>query len=583
VNDLLIKLERLEKRFPRSEHPALAGMSAEIKPGIITGLIGPDGAGKTTLMRLLAGLLLPSSGQIIVQEKGSPSEPSIHGQPLAKGSRNWIGYMSQRFGLYEDLSVRENLQLHADLRGVIGQERADAFARLLKFTDLDQFQSRLAGKLSGGMKQKLGLACALLGKPRLLLLDEPSVGVDPISRRELWKMVQELIEQGLTVVWSTAYLDEAELCREVLLLNQGELLFAGPPNQLTDRMKERCWQIRKVQGSQRQLLTRALRRPEILDGVIQGDSVRLVMRLGHARPNTETLGAGAQAEVVRVAPRFEDGFMDVLGGKPEVESSLAQHLHPSPTAMEAVVEAIDLTKNFGDFVATDHVSFQVKRGEIFGLLGPNGAGKSTTFRMMCGLLLPTSGMARVMGIDLRSSANRARQRLGYMAQKFSLYANLTVRQNLEFFSGIYGLRGAERAKAIQNMIAVFKLDAFLETTPDTLPLGYKQRLALACALMHQPDVLFLDEPTSGVDPVTRREFWAHINGLVEKGVTVMVTTHFMDEAEYCDRIALIFRGGVIAAGTPDELKAQGGTPTNPEPSMEDAFVELVQRHTTERP
>jgi ABC-2 type transport system ATP-binding protein len=187
-----------------------------------------------------------------------------------------------------------------------------------------------------------------------------------------------------------------------------------------------------------------------------------------------------------------------------------------------------------------------------------------------------------MGIDLRSSANRARQRLGYMAQKFSLYANLTVAQNLEFFSGIYGLRGAERTKAIQNMVAVFKLEAFLDTTPDTLPLGFKQRLALACALMHQPDVLFLDEPTSGVDPVTRREFWSHINGLVERGVTVMVTTHFMDEAEYCDRIALIFRGGVIAAGTPDELKEQGRTPTNPEPSMEDAFVELVQRHTPER-
>jgi ABC-2 type transport system ATP-binding protein len=582
VKDLLIRLEQLEKRFPRSDRPALAGMSAEIKPGIITGLIGPDGAGKTTLMRLLAGLLRPSSGHIIVEEKGSPSESSIHGQTLAKGNRNWIGYMPQRFGLYEDLSVRENLQLHADLRGVIGQERVDAFARLLKFTELDEFQSRLAGKLSGGMKQKLGLACALLGQPRLLLLDEPSVGVDPISRRELWKMVQELIEQGLTVVWSTAYLDEAELCREVLLLNQGELLFAGPPNQLTDRMQERCWQIRKVQGNQRQLLMRALRRPEILDGVIQGHSVRLVMRPGHGRPNTEALGAGAQAEVVRVAPRFEDGFMDALGGKPEVESGLAQHLHPAPTAVEAVVEAVDLTKNFGDFVATDHVSFQVNRGEIFGLLGPNGAGKSTTFRMMCGLLLPTSGKARVMGIDLRSSANRARQRLGYMAQKFSLYANLTVAQNLEFFSGIYGLRGAERTKAIQNMVAVFKLEAFLDTTPDTLPLGFKQRLALACALMHQPDVLFLDEPTSGVDPVTRREFWSHINGLVERGVTVMVTTHFMDEAEYCDRIALIFRGGVIAAGTPDELKEQGRTPTNPEPSMEDAFVELVQRHTPER-
>jgi ABC-2 type transport system ATP-binding protein len=283
--------------------------------------------------------------------------------------------------------------------------------------------------------------------------------------------------------------------------------------------------------------------------------------------------------MVQVPPRFEDGFIDALGGGPGGDSALAKRVHHTAGTHEAVVVAKDLTKKFGNFTATDHVSFEVRRGEIFGLLGPNGAGKSTTFRMMCGLLTPTSGTARVMGIDLKKSPSRARQRLGYMAQKFSLYSNLTVQQNLDFFSGVYGLRGSRRREVVGEMVEIFKLHPFLETTPDTLPLGFKQRLALACAVMHSPDVLFLDEPTSGVDPVTRREFWTHINGLVEKGVTIMVTTHFMDEAEYCDRIALVFRGRVIAAGTPDDLKDQARTPENTDPSMEDAFVGLVQQQS----
>ena len=582
----LVTLENLEKRFRGAKGPALESLSASIRPGVITGLVGPDGAGKTTLMRLIAGLLLPSSGRVLVDTRaaaGSVAEgSSAPGAPTglqAAGSpalREFIGYMPQKFGLYEDLSVQENLDLHADLRGVLGAERQSTFQRLLQFTDLARFTGRLAGQLSGGMKQKLGLACALLGHPRLLLLDEPGVGVDPISRRELWGMVHALIEQGLTVLWSTAYLDEAELCAEVLLLNEGRLLFAGRPSDLTGRVQNRCFQIREIEGSRRQLLARALRRPEVMDGVIQGHNVRVVLRADRPLPALKDLEPGAAAKAVPVSPRFEDGFIDVLGGGPGGESVLAERVRHIAGDHETVVEAVELTKKFGEFAATDRVTFAVKRGEIFGLLGPNGAGKSTTFRMMCGLLSPTSGTARVMGIDLKKSASQARQRLGYMAQKFSLYGNLTVRQNLFFFSGAYGLKGAGRQQAVASMIDAFKLEPFLATNPDTLPLGFKQRLALACAVMHQPDILFLDEPTSGVDPVTRREFWTHINGLVEKGVTVVVTTHFMDEAEYCDRIALVFRGRIIAAGTPDELKAQTATPQKPDPSMEDAFVALVQ-------
>ena len=623
MTSAMVQLEELVKTFPGGKQPALASLSAAIPRAVVTGLVGPDGAGKTTLMRLMAGLLLPSSGSVFIlpdEPNASPEKTAnsttelshdvfagIHSPPLedrarerrpnvsksaghntrpdgafapsGPQARDFVGYMPQKFGLYEDLSVQENLELHADLRRVVGEERRAVFERLLAFSELGQFTTRLSGKLSGGMKQKLGLACALLGRPRLLLLDEPGVGVDPISRRELWKMVHELIGQGLTVVWSTAYLDEAELCDEVLLLNEGRLLFAGRPAALTGRVKDRCLQIRNAGGSRRQLLARALRRPEVLDGVIQGRSIRLVLRAGNAAPSLGELEAGPGAEQVPTAPRSEDAFIDVLGGGPGGDSVLARKRPAIIDGQATVVEAVELTKKFGDFAATDRVSFAVKRGEIFGLLGPNGAGKSTTFRMMCGLLTPTSGTGRLMGIDLRSSPGQARQCLGYMAQKFSLYGNLTVRQNLAFFSGAYGLTGSRQKQAMDDMVEVFELEPLLNQPAESLPLGFKQRLALACAVMHHPDIVFLDEPTSGVDPVTRREFWTYINGVVEKGVTVVVTTHFMDEAEYCDRLALVFRGRIIAAGTPDDLKQKAATADKPDPSMEDAFIKLVQEQS----
>ena len=567
--DVLVELQGVRKEFPGNQRPALENLSGSIRTGIVTGLVGPDGAGKTTLIRIMAGLLAPTSGSVRVDDRDPMRQ--------AAGLREFIGYMPQKFGLYEDLSVIENLELHADLRGIIGEERRSTFERLLNFTDLDRFTSRLAGKLSGGMKQKLGLACALLGHPRLLLLDEPGVGVDPISRRELWKMVGELISQGLAVVWSTTYLDEAELCAEVLVLNEGKLLHAGNPAALTDRVRGRCFQMRNVSGRPRQVLARALRNPEVLDGVLQGRAVRLVLREPTKRLDVRDFQAGAEAELIPVKPRFEDAFISELGGVPHTESALAQRLKPMKGHSEIVIEAHELTRKFGDFTATDRATFSVRRGEIFGLLGPNGAGKSTTFRMMCGLLTPTSGTAHVMDIDLQKSASRARQRLGYMAQKFSLYGNLSVRQNLHFFAGAYGLRGSRRRDAVAAMTDVFHFQSVEQTSAEALPLGLKQRLALACALMHEPDILFLDEPTSGVDPLSRREFWSHINGLVEKGVTVMVTTHFMDEAEYCDRIALVYRGRIIASGTPDDLRQQVATAQAPDPTMEDAFIELIHR------
>jgi len=573
VDTTAIRLEGLVRNFGSA--PALKGIDAQITRGFITGLVGPDGAGKTTLIRLMAGLLAPSSGHLRVEGL----DPVLDGDAL----RACIGYMPQKFGLYEDLSVQENLDLYADLRGVLGMARQARFAQLLAFTDLGRFTARPAGKLSGGMKQKLGLACALLGEPKVLLLDEPSVGVDPISRRELWKIVRDLAASGMTVLWTTSYLDEAELCDEVLLLNQGELKFAGRPETLTAALKGRVVQIRGGGGNHRMLLQRALQAPEVIDGVIQGRAVRLVLREAQHRPALSALRAAPGATIVAVQPRFEDAFIDLLGGGPGGESVLARVMPQvaSDEHDEAVIEARNLTKRFGDFVATDDISFAVRRGEIFGLLGPNGAGKSTTFKMLCGLLTPSAGQASVLGIDLKTSASRARQQLGYMAQKFSLYGNLTVGQNLDFFSGVYGLAGRAQSSRIAEMVEAFDLGRFLRETSDTLPLGFKQRLALACAIMHEPPILFLDEPTSGVDPITRREFWTHINGVVEKGVTVMVTTHFMDEAEYCDRIGLVYRGQLIAEGTPDALKDMVVDAQRAEPNMEDAFVELVQRHDRE--
>lgn len=549
--------------------PALDAISGTIRPGVITGLAGPDGAGKTTLIRIMAGLLVPDTGTVAV----FGSNPVTASTTL----RDRIGYMPQKFGLYEDLSVMENLDLHAALRGVVGKAKMQRCEELLSFTALDRFTSRLAGKLSGGMKQKLGLACALLGTPDLLLLDEPGVGVDPISRRELWKMVRELTDQGIAVVWSTSYLDEAEACDDVLLLNQGAPLFHGIPADLTKGLAGRCHHLRGVDGRLRQSLTVLLRQPEVCDATIQGQSLRIVLQSNSPLPDPAQLGIPGSPEWIPVAPRFEDAFIDLLGGGPGGESALAQAMPARAPYPAPLIVAEHLTKMFGTFAATDDVSFSVHQGEIFGLLGPNGAGKSTTFKMMCGLLRPSSGKAEVLGIDLRRSPAQARQRLGYMAQKFSLYGKLSVRQNLDFFSGAYGLSGVTQRQAVDAMIQAFHLEPLLSSRTDDLSLGYKQRIALACATMHAPEILFLDEPTSGVDPITRREFWNHINAMVEKGVTIMVTTHFMDEAEYCDRIGLVYQGRLIALAPPDDLKRQTSTAAVPDPTMEDAFIELIYR------
>jgi len=570
----VVSARDVHMRFQLPRQPpvqALGGVSFEAPRGKLTALVGPDGAGKTTLIRLATGLLRPDSGEIRVLGIDVASHP--------QQVQDRISYMPQRFGLYEDLTVAENLNLYADLHGVSKDARRERYVRLMEMTALGPFMGRLAGKLSGGMKQKLGLACTLVRSPDLLLLDEPTVGVDPLSRRELWEIVRQLVEgQGLTVLLSTAYLDEAEKCGHVVLLHQGKVLAQGQPSDLTDVAKDRVFIAELPEGqSARIVQSRLLDEPEVIDALPDGGRVRFV-RAEAGRFDVKELSG---ARVSAVPPRFEDGFMALLRRVANQEHAAAIALDRPPAAKEkddeVVVRVRNLVRKFGAFTAVDHISFDVHRGAIFGLLGPNGAGKTTTFRMLCGLLPATEGELRVAGADVRHARAEARAHLGYVAQKFSLYGALTVTENLEFFASAYGLRGSRRRSRIDWAMEQFELGAHAGENSADLPGGYKQRLAMAAALLHEPEILFLDEPTSGADPLARRAFWRRITALAEQGVTIIVTTHFMQESEYCDRIAIMDAGRVLAEGPPGEIRRMAESRDGDVPSMEDAFIAVVEK------
>ena len=469
----------------KKEIVALENINIAIPYGELTALIGPDGAGKTTFLRMVCGLVVPSSGTLDVLG----IDVTVNPQKV----QDRISYMPQKFGLYEDLSVSENMNLYADLHSVPWEERKERFARLLEMTGLAKFTERLAGKLSGGMKQKLGLACTLVRSPELLILDEPTVGVDPLSRRELWEILQQLVaDEELTVLVSTAYMDEAELCSKVIVVEEGKVLYDDAPENLQEYMHP---------------------------------------------PNEEIF---------------------------KKERTISD---------KVIIEVKNLVRKFGDFVAVDDVSFQVHEGEIFGLLGPNGAGKTTTFKMLCGLLPASSGELSVAGVNLRTARTQARTNIGYVAQKFSLYGTLTVDENLEFYGGAYGLSDKRLAERMRDVKEQFDLLEMSDKEAGELPGGYKQRLSMAAALLHEPLIIFLDEPTSGIDPLARRNFWQQITELAADGKTIIVTTHFMEEAEYCDRIMIQDQGKMLAIGTPSEIRAQAGIDVV---DMNEAFIAIVE-------
>jgi len=571
----------LHKRFEVKGAPvavrALDDVSLEVPSGKLTALVGPDGAGKTTLLRLAAGLMRADQGSMDVLGIDVAKDP--------QSVQDRISYMPQRFGLYEDLSVQENLDLYADLHGVGKAQRRERYARLMEMTDLGRFTSRPAGKLSGGMKQKLGLACTLVRSPALLLLDEPTVGVDPLSRRELWEIVQELVDdEHLSVIVSTAYLDEAERCAQVFVLQGGKLIAQGAPARIRDNAKDLCFVTTPPRGmAPRTLQARLLDAPaSIIDAVPHGGEVRFIRRPNADAASVNALLDGAPAEPVPA--RLEDGFMVLLRaqqsapGETTATGARAAATEAAPRTadtQEVVIQVKDLVRKFGDFTAVASTSFDVRRGEIFGLLGPNGAGKTTTFRMLCGLLPASSGFLQVAGMNLRTARAQARGRIGYVSQKFALYGNLTVAENLLFFGGAYGLRGERLRERMQTVLEQFDLLGQENATSGQLPGGFKQRLAMATGLLHEPEILFLDEPTSGTDPLARREFWRRITALAEAGVTVIITTHFMEEAEYCDRIVIQDAGKLLAIGTPQQVRVQAGSAPDSRLSMEEAFIDIV--------
>jgi len=551
---------------------ALQDVSFELEPGGVTGLIGADGSGKSTLMRLVAALLVPGQGSLSVL--GYDTRDAV------QDVQSSVGYMPQHFGLYEDLTVQENLDLYAAVQGVSPDEQAERYRELMEMTGLAPFTGRLAGKLSGGMKQKLGLACALVRTPALLLLDEPTVGVDPVSRRELWQIIDSQVEtSGTTVLLSTAYLDEAERCQEIVLLHEGRVLDQGPPTLFTQALEGRTWLVEPGGEGRRDIERQLSSTPGVLDAVISGEDVRVVGDQEDADAmlhRFESMGLTAR----RVPPRFEDAFVARLAkqGSSAVKEPAALSL-PANGEQErhTVIEVRDARRMFGDFCAVNDVTFNVQQGEVFGLLGANGAGKTTLFRMLCGLLPLSGGQATVAGVDLRRARARARARIGYMAQKFSLYADLSVGQNLDFFSSAYGLTGRHKRERIEWALDSLELEPVAAARASALSLGYQQRLALAAALMHAPEILFLDEPTSGVDPLARREFWRQINALVQSGVTVLVTTHFLQEAEYCDRLVILAEGEILAEGTPADIKASAQPAEGELPALEEAFIALIER------
>src|ERR1035438_5073190 len=543
-----IRVSRLLKRYGAVE--AVRGIELDIGDGEIFGLIGPDGAGKTSTFQILAGVMEPTSG---VAE--------IFGLP-ARAARSETGYLTQAFSLYPDLTVAENIRYIGDLRRVAPHEIAERGAHYLQMFDMDRFSDRLAGKLSGGMKQKLALTCALVPQPRVLLLDEPTTGVDPVSRREFWDTLAHLAADGLTILVATPYMDEAERCHRVALMHEGTIQEMGTPAELRAGLHAKRLELRteNLAEAERVLSQSSGPEEEILDVERFGDRLDLLVHHPEAAKHLveeKLKSAGLAIGEVRVdEPTLENVFVAKLRSLGQVvdETPFPAHHSHQDLRGQVAIGATSITRQFGNFTAVKNLSLQVQYGEIYGLLGANGAGKTTTIRILCGLLDPTQGDVQLAGRrDMRSGT--VRQRVGYMSQKFSLYDGLSIKENLSFFAGVYGVPERERNEKIQWVLSFSGLEGKQDQVTGSLPGGWKQRVAFGAAILHEPSVLFLDEPTSGVDPLARRAFCTMINRLADAGTAILVTTHYLEESEQCNRLGFMAGGELVAQGTPSGIKS----------------------------
>jgi ABC-2 type transport system ATP-binding protein len=545
-DDDAIRVAGLKKNYGPVE--AVRGIDLTVAHGEIFGLIGPDGAGKTSVFQILGGVMPATSGEAIMLGRS------------AREARSYVGYLTQVFSLYHDLSVAENLRYMGELRRLSDDEIDQRGNRYLEMFGMARFKNRLAGRLSGGMKQKLSLACALIIEPKILLLDEPTTGVDPVSRREFWDALADLSHQGITIVVATPYLDEAERCTRIGLMYDGQIHQTGTPREL-----------RQSLGLQR-LVVRADGLSQALDVLQQTPGIDDVQRFGDRldvmvkdatageKLTREALGKAAiEVHQVTVAPpTLENTFVALLRkGRQET------HTAPFPLTRQSeerrsgtvAIGARNLSKRFGEFDAVKNVSLEVRYGEIYGLLGANGAGKTTTIKMLCGLIEPTAGEGSLAGETGTLRSSSVRRRVGYMSQKFSLYDDLTIEENLDFFAGVYGVPLKERNEKKRWVLSFSGLEGRGHFMTGSLPGGWKQRVAFGAAVMHEPSVLFLDEPTSGVDPLARRAFWRMINSFADCCMAILVTTHYLEEAEQCNRLGLLVAGELVAQGTPSSLKA----------------------------
>ena len=545
LKDYTVLTEGLTKEFKNSL--AVNNLNLQVKQGEIFGLVGSDGAGKTTTIQMICGILTSTAGLIFVDGHNVEKEPDA--------IRSALGYMSQDFTLYLDMTVEENIDLMADLRGTSKADRERQKKRLLTFSRMEPFRNRRAATLSGGMKKKLALSCALIHRPKVLLLDEPTTAVDPLSRSELWKILYEFILQGVTIIISTPYMDEAERCNRIALMQNGSVLACDTPSNLKKLIKQEVCSFKVNRINQ---ASRILRDELSIASQVYGDRIRVFLDA----PDIEFPKIQedlAIREIViedcsKVTPTMDDVFISCLQEGASVKEKPSWQPFNCHESGKKPIIVSGISKIFGDFLAVDNISFEVDAGTVFGLLGPNGAGKTTTIKMLCGLIPPTSGKATVAGYDIAIEPRLVKRSIGYMSQLFSLYPDLTVEQNLDFYGSVYGLSRKDKKIKKSWVIELAGLKDREKHLTSELSGGWKQKLALGCSLMHQPAVLFLDEPTSGVDPVGRTDFWDVIHRFSEEGITIIVTTHFMDEAERCNILGLMNAGSLVALGTPEELK-----------------------------